>query len=265
GGQAAMAGMQAQQLRKIRKSEMVLHAAEAASINSATQASRIAKAAMAVTEIGAKEAAHAKDMAAIAHLARVEHQQNTSQAMRNYEAMQRMNYPTQLVRSIVPVSAGSIAVQAPAATAVAVPAQIAMAGLGAGAGAGGLVAGGGVSVMKSAPMMYGVVGGGTEGVQCICPPIYNQAQEESLGEASADNGFGARLAAGLASQILSEAYSTNKTSDSDIMCVELIKSMQNAANLRQQVAEGRLSYCLNEIGKSSSLSSMLAENRLCYC
>ncbi|KAH9385931.1 uncharacterized protein NEMAJ01_0827 [Nematocida major] len=283
----SMNAIQAAQVAKMQKSGIILQAAEAASLNSASQADKMARAAVAVTEMGATQAKRAKEMAAVAAMAHLVHQENTKAAINGYKALQKMGAATQQVIAVGGVSSigggmpvGGIAMAQPTIAvaqptmAIAQPtmavAQPAVSVMGASpvlAGAGAVIASANAAFQRTeSPMVYGVISSGAAGRQCICPPIYEAPAALNAGEAITEGGgFGAKLAASLASRIISGASLEESGTEASALCVEKIKSVQASQRVQQIVASGELTPCLDTIGKSSLLDGLVLSNLVCYC
>ncbi|OAG32383.1 hypothetical protein NEIG_01700 [Nematocida sp. ERTm5] len=236
----------------------------------ATQAAQVAQAQAQASQVQAQaqaQAAQAQIQAqAQAQAAQAQIQAQAAQAQAQLQLQQ--------AAISVPISGGmlggGLSINAMPSISVASPPKMTLMNIGSAIG--GAIGGGGIGNISSAridsPMVYGIISSGAAGSQCICPPVYEAAaqQGEAGAESGASTGFGAKLAAGLAAKIMmgiSEQGSSS--SGANMLCVDQIKSAQNAANIQQQVADGKLTFCLNEIGKSAALGAMISGNHMCYC
>lgn len=279
----AMHAAQAAHLNKVKKSGMIMKAAEVASLSSAYQVDKIAKAAQAVTELGVTEAMHAKHMAAVAAMAQQQYQENAQAAMHGYQMMQNAQAAGSgiAIAAVKPVSVVSRPV-------VAQPVQVGVVpSVGIAQGGAGIMMQDAASVPVAAPaqMGFGIVSGGIGARQCICPPIYDINHGAGISGEGAKNtaiGFGAKLTANLAKKIITDANSCEigvpigdgilaggiggiGGMDINAICMDKIKEAQSATNVMQRVASGGLSMCLDTVGRSDLIDSMIMSNIMCYC
>ncbi|EIJ87363.1 hypothetical protein NEPAR06_0928 [Nematocida parisii] len=249
----------------------------------ATQAAQVAQAQAQATQVQAQAQAQAAQVQAQAQAQAAQAQiQAQVQAQAAQAQLQAQAAQAQLQQAAisVPISGGmlggggGLSISAIPSISVASPPKMTLMNIGSAIGGaiGGSIGGGGIGNISSAridsPMVYGIISSGAAGSQCICPPLYEAAaqQGEAGAESGASTGFGAKLAAGLAAKIMMGITEQGASrSGANMLCVDQIKSAQNAANIQQQVAEGKLTFCLNEIGKSAALGSMISGNHMCYC